>query len=314
MKSYLAIFSVLLLCLSSSGHSDEHHGKRAVLVTGASSGIGKEIALTLADQGFFVYAGARKPDDIKALSELPNTLGIRLDVTVQSDIDNAVKIVKQRGLGLYGLVNNAGVFLFDPLIEVSEQDMQFMMDVNLFGPYRVTKAFAPLIIEQKGRITTIGSIAGIVSSRLMGPYSMSKHAVEAFSESLSLELKKFDVQVSVVEPGNFRSDIMKNMKRRSDAKKNAESQSLFSAEIGNFANFAKEDRSQHLKPTPVADAVLQFMTAKQTQLRYMVAPTASEAHFTIGKALGRVIELNEGHEFALTRDQLVKLLDAQLEQ
>jgi len=160
---------------------------KAILVTGASSGIGEQIALTLSQNGYYVYAGARKDKDLARLNKLPNMQSLRLDVTKQSDIDAAVRKVQAEGRGLFGLVNNAGVFLFDPLIEVSEQDMQFIIDVNVMGPYRVTKAFAPLIIESKGRINTIGSVAGLFSGRLFGPYGISKFAVEAYSEALASE-------------------------------------------------------------------------------------------------------------------------------
>jgi NAD(P)-dependent dehydrogenase (short-subunit alcohol dehydrogenase family) len=132
----------------------ELNGK-AVLVTGASSGIGRSIAETLASNGAFVYAGARKQKDIDELSQIKNIVGIRLDVTKANEIVAAVELVKKEGRGLYGLVNNAGVFFHAPLIEVADSEMQFMMNVNVFGPYRVTKAFSPLIIESKGRISNI---------------------------------------------------------------------------------------------------------------------------------------------------------------
>jgi NAD(P)-dependent dehydrogenase (short-subunit alcohol dehydrogenase family) len=96
-----------------------------------------------------VYAGARKQADLDALSAIENVQGIRLDVTIQEEIDAAVETVREAGRGLYGLVNNAGVAVVGPMIEVDEDDMQFQMDVNLFGPYRMTKAFAPLIIESR---------------------------------------------------------------------------------------------------------------------------------------------------------------------
>ncbi len=283
---------------------------KTVLVTGASSGIGKQIAITLAEKGFCVYAGARKEKDIRDLNNIPNVEGIRLDVTVQSDIDQVAEMLRGREKGLYGLVNNAGVFLFDPLIEISEEDMQFVMDVNLFGPYRVTKALAPLVIEQKGRITTIGSIAGLSSGRLLGPYAMSKHAIEAFTESLALELEKFDVQVSVIEPGNFRSNIMKNMGRRVARLEKEESKSRFKTEIAGFAGFVNEDRSHHQAPTPVAEAVLHFLTHDTPKRRYMVAPNAREAHFTIENALRKAVELNRGQAFELSHQELVETLGA----
>ena len=178
--------------------------QKAVLVTGASSGIGRSIAESLAKNGFFVFAGARKPGDIEALSRIPNIQGIRLDVTVQSDIDNAVIAVRDSGRGLHGLVNNAGVLITGSSTEVAIENVEWLFNVNVFGVYRVTQAFAPLIIESKGRITMIGSIAGNIGIQFLGPYSMSKHAIEGYTDSLASELERFDVHVSVVAPGRLR--------------------------------------------------------------------------------------------------------------
>lgn len=314
-RIYLLLLALMFLIPTTNVASEasvSNQPVKAVLVTGATSGIGKEIATTLAQNGFYVFAGARKAEDIEALSKLPNMMGIRLDVTVQADIDAAVNTVAQKGYGLHGLVNNAGVFLFDALIEVTEADMQYVMDVNVFGPYRVTKAFAPLLMESKGRITTIGSIAGIAAGRLMGPYSMSKAAMESYTDALSSEMARFGVQVSVIEPGNFRSNIMKNMQRRIDALNTGEGPTLFEEEITRFASFVKSDRSQHLAPTPVAEAALSFLTDDQPRRRYLVAPNAREAQLTIRSALRRVVELNQHQPFTQSREELVATLDSML--
>lgn len=282
--------------------------KKAILVTGASSGLGEQIALTLSKNGFYVYAGARKSKDIQRLNNIPNMQGIRLDVTKQGEIDAAVQYVKDQGRGLYGVVNNAGVFLFDPLIEVSERDMQFIMDVNVLGPYRVTKSFAPLIIANEGRITTIGSVAGLFSGKMFGPYGMSKHAMEAYTEALAQEMQKFSVKVSIVEPGNFKSNIMKNMKKRLDEIDYHKRETQYRDEIAGMANFTKTDRSHHASPQPVADAVLEFMTSKKTKLRYMVTPNQGEADFTLRRSLQKVIELNKGHRHSKSNEDLEAML------
>jgi NAD(P)-dependent dehydrogenase (short-subunit alcohol dehydrogenase family) len=316
MKQLILIIITCLLSLSTMTQAAEQSDtadQRAILVTGASSGIGKEIALMLSRRGFFVYAGARKEADIEALSSIDNVQGIRLDVTLQADIAAAVETIRKSGRGLYGLVNNAGVFVFDPLIEVSERDMQFVMDVNVFGPYRVTKAFAPLLIEHRGRITTIGSLSGIFSGALMGPYGMSKHAVESFTDSLADELSKFGVQVSIVEPGNFRSNIMKNMRRRLEQIDTGEKSTLFEEEITRFSNFTQSDRSRHLPPTPVAEAVYEFMVSDAPKRRYLVAPTAKEADYAIRRALRRVEELNRDQPFQLSKDALLGMLSELLD-
>src|SRR5690349_4223976 len=180
---------------------------KAVLVTGASTGIGHEITQRLAAAGYFVYAGARKDADLAALNAIPNVQAIRLDVTKQPDIDAAVAMVTKAGRGLYGLVNNAGVASVGPMASMSMDEIDLTLQVNVYGPVRVTRAFLPLLIESKGRITTIGSISGVLASKDLNAYAMSKHAMEAFTDSLAGELAPKGVTVNIVEPGNFNSEI-----------------------------------------------------------------------------------------------------------
>lgn len=286
--------------------------QKAVLITGASSGIGNKTAKILAEKGFFVYAGARKEKDIKALSANKNMLGVRLDVTIQDDIDKAVKLIESEGRGLHALINNAGVTVFGPLIEVSEKEMQFQMDVNLFGPYRVTKAFAPMIIKNKGRIVNISSVAGIFTGSMLGPYNMSKFAIEAYSEVLAKELNKFGVKVSIVEPGNYNSNIIKTMKRRMERDK-SQNKTQFKPEMQRLFNYFTEDRSNHKDPDEVAYAVLDAISAESPKLRYMVVPIEAEANLTIKKMIERLVQLNENQPYEYNRDALVKMLDTALQ-
>ncbi len=171
----------------------------------------------LSENGFFVYAGARKAEDLARLDAMENVKAVRLDVTIQSEIDEAVALVEEEGRGLYGLINNAGVAVMGPLIEMPEEDLDFQLDVNLFGPYRVTKAFADLLIESEGRVLTTSSIAGIATGPFTGAYSMSKHGVEAYTDALAAELERFGVAVAVVEPGNYKSRILASMVERMEA-------------------------------------------------------------------------------------------------
>ena len=195
----------------------------------------------------------------------------RLDVTVQAEIDAAVKKITKDGRGLYGIVNNAGVAIVAPLIEVDEDDLQFQIDVNVFGPYRVTKAFAPLIIEAKGRITTIGSISGILSGTLFGPYSMTKHAMEAFADSLAREMERFDVKVSIVEPGNYKSKIGDSLKKRMDAKGVDFENSAYKDEMERMmARVGEADDEK--EPDEVAEAVYHALFDENPKMRYMVVP------------------------------------------
>ena len=193
-KLFAAVVFFTVVCIASSlavmtpAYGDDSMSQKAVLVTGASTGIGRKITEKLAAEGYFVYAGARKDEDIEALNLIENVRAVRLDVTIQEDIDAAVNTVEAGGLGLYGLVNNAGVNVLAPLIEIDEAELDFLFDVNIYGPYRITKAFAPLIIESQGRISNISSISGTLSGPLYGIYSMSKHALEAYTDSLTIEM------------------------------------------------------------------------------------------------------------------------------
>jgi NAD(P)-dependent dehydrogenase (short-subunit alcohol dehydrogenase family) len=287
--------------------------QHAVLVTGASTGIGRLIAEKLAAEGHFVYAGARKPEDIAALSAIENVQGVRLDVTIQSDIDAAVTLVEAGGLGLYGVVNNAGVNVLAPLIEIDEDELDFLFDVNIYGPYRITRAFAPQIIESQGRIVNISSISGTLSGPLYGIYSMSKHALEAYTDSLAIEMDILGVKVIGIEPGNYKTNIFHNRCDRMMARG-------YSAEGSRFEQFVAprveqcKNRPVDTDPEPhqVADAVAVALFGEKPKEHYLVVPEQRQAGWTIGKALEEVARLNENHEFSYSRDELVKMLDEEL--
>ena len=178
---------------------------------------------------------------------------------------------------------------------------------NLYGPYRVTKAFAPLIIESKGRISTISSISGILSGRLFGPYSMSKHAIEAFSDSLSIEMQKFDVKVSVVEPGNFKSKIGNRIQRKMKERAEKGEKSLYEEEYQNIMKYF-EARQTAADPIAVAKAVEHAMFSENPKMRYMVTPNQKETDMTLRKNIQELVELNQSHEFSRSREELIKML------
>lgn len=285
--------------------------KPAVLVTGASSGIGRAIAETLSTRGYFVYAGARKPADLAALSAIPNMQGIKLDVTVPGDIAAAVETIRRAGRGLHGVVNNAGVAAAAPLIEMEERELTSLFDVNVFGMFRVTKAFAPLLIESKGRVVNISSISGILSGPLLGAYSMSKHAVEAYSDALSAEMARFDVKVSMIEPGNYRSEIGDNtvsqIQRAVDARPNSPYQAQMRNMVTAMARYAS-----YPVPSDVAQAAAHALFDANPKMRYMVVPEARQGEVTIRKAIEELVQLNQSHKFTYDRETLLKMLDEAL--
>ena len=312
-RRHLPVLALLASALLATppAHAQAPDGRQAVLVTGATSGIGRYTAELLAERGYFVYAGARSAEDMAELNAIPNMQAIRLDVTIQDDIDAAVETVRAGGRGLYGLINNAGVAILEPLIEVEEEDLFFQLDVNVLGPYRVTKAFAPLLIESQGRVSTTGSLSGYVTWPFGGPYTMSKHAVEAYTEVLALELEQFGVSVSVVEPGNYNSRIYESLAQRREERGIAEDESLYGATIDGMINRALTQRNAP-EPTAVAEAFYHAMTDASPKSNYLVVPVEQEAAVTIQAMINRVVELNREHEYSFTREELVQMLEGAL--
>ena len=299
-KLLLAGLAALVLSLSVAVPTAMAAEDKAVLVTGASSGIGRRIAEDLVSRGYYVYAGARKAEDLAELDAIDNMEGVRLDVTVQDDIDAAVAQVTAGGRGLYGLVNNAGVAVMGDATKMTEDDLHFTMNVNVYGPYRITRAFAPLIIQSKGRVTTIGSISGILSGRSLASYSMSKHAIEAYTDALAGEMSDHDVEVSVIEPGNYQSRIRFKVLEQARAR---------GADDEEIARLERWANAEHADPLDVAHAVHDALFAEQPKRRYMVVPNEGEADITIRKIIQEMVELNHDQPYTYSRDALITMLD-----
>ena len=289
------IIAILLITTSFATHvtaQSEEPSQRAILITGASTGIGRSMAELIASNGHFVYAGARKDKDMEELNAIENIQAIRLDVTDQAQIDAAVKTITESGRGLYGLINNAGVGVIYPLIEVPESEFDFQMDVNLYGPYRVTRAFAPLIIASKGRISTTGSISGILSGPLFGVYSISKHGMEAFVDSLASEMARFDVKVSIIEPGNYESNIGDSLVKRMKSRGFDSTESLYQEDFDRMMAYMDGEREPEADPIAVSQAAMHAMFDENPKRRYMVVPNQRQADVTIRKAIEEVVQLN----------------------
>jgi len=285
--------------------------KKTVLITGASSGFGRATTERLAAKGHFVYAGARKQEDLDALNALKNVRAIRLDVTSQADIDAAVAQVAADGRRLDGLVNNAGVAILFPLNEVDETDLKYLFDVNIWGPWRVTKAFAPMLVASKGRVVNLSSISGIFAAPLLGPYSMSKHAVEAYSEALRGEMGKFGVKVAAIEPGNFATEIGQTAYERMQSRGQTYKGSPFEAAAE--ANMERLRGKQGKEgPERVAKAIEHALFSANPRARYLVVSNQRDAEVTIRSSINKLTQLNQSQPFAYDRDKLVEMLDKAL--
>ncbi len=288
--------------------------KGPILVTGASTGIGRKIVELLASKDHLVYACARKDSDLQELAQINNVKSIKLDVTDNDQIKNVVEFVENQGQGLYGLVNNAGVSDMAALVDMEDEDFHFVMNVNLYGVFWVTKALHEYIIESKGRIVNIGSVAGILSEPFMGAYNTSKHALEGYTDNLSYEMNKFDVSVSIVEPGNYKSQIAKSAGTRIQPKLPKRKESKYIRDIGKILSdpVASPDRAQYKEPDEVADAIYHALTSDKPKPRYMVVPNELEARATIERIIQELVELNDWHAYSYDRDALIAMLDSKL--
>lgn len=285
--------------------------QKAVLVTGASTGIGRKITEVFAARGHFVYAGARKQKDMDELNALNNVMAVRIDVTRQEEIDAAVRTIESEGRGLWGLINNAGVYVSGALVDVAVDEYEWLMDVNVTGVYRVTQAFAPMIIEAGGRISTIGSVSGTNTGAFNGIYSMSKHAVEAYTDALFAEMAMVGVAVSVIEPGSYDSAISDSARKRILARQDA-----YAREGSPFAESFLEGipgsgyRSQFKAPDEVAEAALHAIFAAEPLLRYLVVPDEGDAAWAIDKQIEELVQLNQWQAYQYDREELIAKLDA----
>lgn len=181
---------------------------RAVVVTGASSGIGAAAAQALAEKGYIVYAGVRAEEDAQRMNALhENIRPLWLDVTDAESISGALRDVRTRGVPLIGLVNNAGIALGGPLETLPLSELRRQFDVNCFGAIAVTQAFLPLLRERPSRLVFVGSVSGRIAMPYIAPYSASKFALRAFADALRVELAPAHVAVCLVEPGSVATPI-----------------------------------------------------------------------------------------------------------
>ena len=182
-----------------------------VFITGTSSGIGEDAALRLDRLGHRVFAGVRRDEDGDRLSAAASDrlTPVRCDVADEGSIDKAIRQIDDAvgDAGLQGLVNNAGVARAGPLEHLPMDEWRSQFEVNVFGQIAVTRAALPLIRRGGGRICFIGSVSGRLGSPLMGPYAGSKFAIEGIAQSLREELRPWDIEVSVVEPGPIKTAI-----------------------------------------------------------------------------------------------------------
>lgn len=306
------VATLLVLSIPSLAEVVQDNQARSILVTGATTGIGRNLAETLAGEGYHVYAGARTNSEMAELNAIKNITAVRLDVTKQDQIDAAVAMIRNKGTGLYGLVNNAGIGGGGPVLETTIEDQTRVYQVNVEGVYRITKAFAPLIIESKGRITSTGSVAGTISNAGFNAYSGSKHWIEAFTDALADEMTSKGVAVSVIEPGNYQTHIRRNTLLAAFAKVTAAGGEI-TDDMQKMYDRTEAYELSFKKPDEVTEAFMHALFDDEPLRRYMVTPSQRERDYAIGVKVQQLVQLNHWGPHRYSRDQLVEVLDKTLD-
>ena len=244
-----------------------------VLITGATSGIGRHAAIDLAGRGFRVFATGRNPSALQELNDLdhPNLTALPLDVTDEDSIESARELVREatKGHGVDVLINNAGYGDLGPAELITDGDLRAQFDTNVFGLMAVTRAFLPEMRERRsGRIINVSSIGGRLTMPLFGVYSASKYAVEALSDSLRMEMAAFGIRVVLIEPGPIKTNFSKTALDNADKYQASGPYATIVARAQKMAEFA--ERSS-VGPHVITRAINKAITSRWPRARY-VAP------------------------------------------
>jgi NAD(P)-dependent dehydrogenase (short-subunit alcohol dehydrogenase family) len=248
---------------------------RSVLVTGASTGIGRATALRLDRDGWRVFAGVRKEDDAESLRDEAGgqLLPVMIDVTDPEQIAAAVeRVTAATGGGLDGLVNNAGVALPSPLETMPIEDFRRQLEINLTAHVAVTQAFLPALRESRGRVVFISSIGGLIAFPLTGAYHAAKFGIEAVGDVFRRELARWDISVSIIEPGSIDTPIWDRGNDHADdiGARSPRQQELYGGVVEKYRAVVKQTAERGIPPEKVAAVIEHALGARRPRTRYLV--------------------------------------------
>ncbi len=255
---------------------------RTVVVTGASTGIGRACALLLDSRGWTVFAGVRSDMDAQSLRRAASDrlTPIHLDVTDQRSIEQAALAVRRIGDGgLQGLVNNAGIAIPAPLEYLELHELRRQLEINLIGQLAITQALLPSLRSGHGRIVNISSLAGKLTTPFNGAYSAAKHGMEAFTDALRLELRPWGIHVCAVEPGTIATEMPKKLSRDAATLLQslpAEGRQRYGSAFQAYVHTLTEHAHNGSPPEVVARAVEHALTANRPKTRYPAGANAKK--------------------------------------
>ncbi len=249
---------------------------RFVLLTGAAGGLGAAACRRLADAGWNVLAADLPGDALDRIGTTERIDTLPLDVTDSAAVSGLADRVREHTARLAGVVNFAGILEVGPMIEMPEERLRRIIEVNVFGTFRVNQALFPLIEAGRGRIVNISSETGWQSGGpFNGAYAMSKHAIEAYSDSLRREVQLLGIRVVKVQPGPFRTAMVESIRARFQQ---AEHESTrFAAALGRTGELAAEEQGRAHDPDLLAQVVEKALTVRRPRAAYSVRPARSRA-------------------------------------
>ena len=252
--------------------------REAVVVTGASSGIGLDAVELLAREGFVAFAGVRNDADAARVEALhPNVRAVRLDVTDRAAIDAAAATVAASGLPLRGVVNNAGVAIAGPLEFLPVDELRRQFEINVFGAVAVSQAFLPQLRLSRGRLVFVGSISGRLAIPFIAPYSASKFALRALTDALRVELRPAGIAVVLLEPSSVKTPIWQKGRDSREARVAllpAKAMEYYAPQVeAIFATTEHEERIA-IPVERVSAAILHALTAPKPRRRYLLGSGA----------------------------------------
>jgi len=266
--------------------STSEGNRGTVLVTGGTDGLGRATAVLLAERGYQVFAGGRSAERRAALDQAARDRKLPLetldlDVCEDASVNAAVSEIEGRAGPVDILVNNAGIAIAAVMEEISLADLRKQYDTNIFGVLRVTQRVLPHMRQhRRGRIINMSSIAGRISSPLMGPYSSSKHAIEAISDSMRLELYPFGIAVVLIEPGYIPTSMNRTAAELSAAYAQGAARSPYRRVYEGFVgSWEKTRKAAKDKPEDCARVILQAIEETPPRARYLVTREAKVAAF-----------------------------------
>jgi len=248
---------------------------QSVVITGASTGIGAACAVELHGRGFRVFAGVRKAADALRLQEQASRwlAPLMIDVTDESSIVEAAKTVRASldDSRLAGLVNNAGIMVGGPLETLPLSEFRRQLEVNVVGQLAVTRAFLPLLREGRGRIVNVASFSGRVAVPYSGAYAASKFALEAMSDALRIELRRWGIFVSIIEPGSVKTPIWDKARGQVEQFLEAvtpEAEALYGDDMRAMREASHRLAESGMPVERVVRAVVHALTARRPKTRY----------------------------------------------